>query len=895
MLQKRHYISIVVNGNEVELENQESLNLRINNVIFNPTEINSKQGEYSFSFNLPITNKNSKIFSYSNNLSKVNKFNKKYECVVYADGTEIFNGKLIVKSISDEYFKCNIYTAKLNTLDDILGDSVLTNIKWEVPFESYETINDVNADLTTKYYFPLASYGVFQKVPSSTSYDINSYSPIHLLDNTTRFYWETFIPSHNLLEVVKKCFEYKGFECRGTIFEDAVANSIYLSSNLKSEQQPYYNLGNPNFGKLVIDYTWSNWKNMNNGSNNRLGYLENDLTHQYDPYNSEYKNFEKVCVYDMWSTDNNKYNNIENNGFMFRETDNCIVIPSDGLYAIEMDATFDINNADLSKNVLKYYWNNEIDGVDQHTVNVSKSWNNFPIEIQLVRNTNDEIELIHGPIQENGTTTNYPHEATNSTSSNSNRTMLNQAIVTLYNRGYQTKINELMAYDPWVSENFICGFSSISTCPAVMKNGYSWNNTIGVKNNVRYSMSGYWGVNNENGVTTFTKTSFNSNALYGAADNYCSSIGTYSKKGKVSLVMELKKNDIISLKAVTRFYELENGTINDYNINVSGKLTFRALSPKGINEMDSGRLDFQSNSQFGDKLNLANFLNQETKMVDFVNNVIKALNLEFIQEGNIVYLNKQFKNINDVKYCVNIDDRVNSKEATSEPINYPSSIQVKYSIDTEEEGFYQSVSETHINDDDWTDWGEYGSEKIKLVDSDEAKAEEVTLNNSYCWYDDFTLVNYDSYGNEIDRVTLNLPVQAKTENMIEGANYEEMAKQDGRSLKQRWWFRVLPTQYKVNMMNKYPINLSIPQNTNGYFTLNYYKADNTLLTNYFNILPMADSNFVEVECYLSPMEYKSLRNGANVIFDSDVYLTSEISGYDPTGNNKAKLKLIKKT
>lgn len=895
MLQKRHYISIVVNGNEVELENQESLNLRINNVIFNPTEINSKQGEYSFSFNLPITNKNSKIFSYSNNLSKVNKFNKKYECVVYADGTEIFNGKLIVKSISDEYFKCNIYTAKLNTLDDILGDSVLTNIKWEVPFESYETINDVNADLTTKYYFPLASYGVFQKVPSSTSYDINSYSPIHLLDNTTRFYWETFIPSHNLLEVVKKCFEYKGFECRGTIFEDAVANSIYLSSNLKSEQQPYYNLGNPNFGKVVIDYTWSNWKNMNNGSNNRLGYLENDLTHQYDPYNSEYKNFEKVCVYDMWSTDNNKYNNIENNGFMFRETDNCIVIPSDGLYAIEMDATFDINNADLSKNVLKYYWNNEIDGVDQHTVNVSKSWNNFPIEIQLVRNTNDEIELIHGPIQENGTTTNYPHEATNSTSSNSNRTMLNQAIVTLYNRGYQTKINELMAYDPWVSENFICGFSSISTCPAVMKNGYSWNNTIGVKNNVRYSMSGYWGVNNENGVTTFTKTSFNSNALYGAADNYCSSIGTYSKKGKVSLVMELKKNDIISLKAVTRFYELENGTINDYNINVSGKLTFRALSPKGINEMDSGRLDFQSNSQFGDKLNLANFLNQETKMVDFVNNVIKALNLEFIQEGNIVYLNKQFKNINDIKYCVNIDDRVNSKEATSEPIDYPSSMQVKYSIDTEEEGFYQSVSEKHINDDDWTDWGEYGSEKINLVDSDEAKSEEVTLNNSYCWYDAFTLVNYDLYGNEIDRVTLNLPVQAKTENMIEGANYEEMAKQDGRSLKQRWWFRTLPTQYKVNMMNKYPINLAIPQNTNGYFTLNYYKTDNTLLTNYFNVLPMADSNFVEVECYLSPIEYKSLRNGANVIFDSDVYLISEISGYDPTGNNKTKLKLIKKT
>lgn len=894
MIQKRHYISIVVNGNELELENQESLNLRINNVLFDPTKINTKQGEYSYSFNIPITKNNSKIFGFANNLSKLNKFNKRYECIVYADGLEIFNGKLIIKSIDSDNFKCNIYTPKLNTIEDIFGDSVLTQMNWEVPFENYQTINSVNADLSKPYYFPFVSYGVFQKVPAATSYDINSYSPIHLLDNTARYYWETFVPSHNLLETVKKCFEYKGLECRGDIFDDEVANSIFISSNLKSEQQPYYNLGNPDFGRVDIDFTWSNWKNMNTNTNNRLGYLEADLTHQYDPYNSEYKNFEKVCVYDIWSTDNNKYNKAENNGFLFRETDNCIVVPSTGLYAIELECSYDINNADNSKNVLKYYWNNEIDGVDQHTVNVSKSFNNFPIEIQLVRNTNNEIELIHGPIQENGTTSNYPHEATISSASNSNRTMLGQAIVTTYNKGYQSKVNELMAYDPYVSDKFICGFSSISTCPSVLKNGYSWNNTVGVKNNVRYSLSGYWGVNTENGKTTYTKTSFNTNALYGANDNYCSSTGTYSQKGKVSLVIELQKNDVISLKAVTRFYEMESGTINDYNINVSGKLMFRALTPKGVTELDSGRLDFQSESQFGKNLNLANFLNQETKMSEFVNNVIKALNLEFIQDNNIVYLNKQHKQLDNVKYCVNIDDRVNSTSATSEPIDYPSSMQVKYSIDTSEEGFYQSVSDDHINDDDWTDWGEYGSEKIELVPSDEADSEEVSLSNSYCWYDEFTLVNYDSYGNETDRVVLNLPVQSKTENMIEGYNYEEMAKVDGRSLKQRWWFRVNPSPYHVNMLQKYPIYLAIPQNYNGIYNLNYYKSEGTLLNRYFNILPMADSNLVTIECYLSPKEYKSIKNGAGVYFDSDVYVVNEISGHDPTGNNKTKLTLIKK-
>lgn len=895
MIQKKHYISIVVNGDELDLENQESLNLRINNKIFNPTEISTKQGEYSFSFNLPTSKHNCKIFGFSNTLSKLNKFNKRYECIVYADGIEIFNGKLIIKSIDKDNFKCNIYTPKINTIEDILGDSMLTDIKWEVPFESYETINNVNDDLTLPYFFPLASYGVFQKIPSTTSYNINSYTPIHLLDNTTRFYWETFIPSHSLLETMKKCFETKGYEVRGDIFDDAVASSIYLSSNLASEQQPYYNLGNPDFGRVELNFTWSNWKNMNTNVNNRLGYLEADLTHQYDPYNSEYKNFEKACVYDMWSTVNNKFNTVNNNGFLFNDDNNCIVIPSDGLYTIELECSFDINNADANKNVLKYYWNNDIGGVDQRNVNISKSWENFPIEIQMVRNTNNEIELIHGPIQENGKTTNYPHEATISSASNSNRVNVGSSpIVTLYNNGYQSRRGELMAYDPWVSEKFICGLSSISECPSVMKNGYSWNNTIGVKNDVRYALTGYWGVNTQNGVTNFTKTNHNTNALNASPDNYCSATGAYGKRGKVSLVMKLNKNDIISLKAVTRFYELESGNINDYNINVYGNLIFRALTPKGVNELDSGRLDFRSDSQFGRLLNLANFLNRETKMSEFVNNAIKALNLEFRQDGNYIYINKQHKNINDVKYCVNIDNRLISSDATSEPIEYPTYMQVKYSIDTSEEGFYQSVPDNHINDDDWTDWGEYGSERIILLESEETTSDEVQLTNSYCWYDNFTLVKYNPDGTENSRIDLELPVQAKTENMIEGANYEDMAKKDGRSLKQRWWFRVNPTNYTVNMMQKYPIRLSIPQNSNGYFNLNYYNEEYTLLSSYFNILPMADSNYVSVSCYLTPDEYRSIKNGAGVFFDSDIYIVSEITGYDPTGNNKTKLTLIKK-
>ena len=58
---------------------------------------------------------------------------------------------------------------------------------------------------------------------------------------------------------------------------------------------------------------------------------------------------------------------------------------------------------------------------------------------------------------------------------------------------------------------------------------------------------------------------------------------------------------------------------------------------------------------------------------------------------------------------------------------------------------------------------------------------------------------------------------------------------------------------------------------------------------------MLASNYVNVEVFLNPIEYIQIKGGALVNFDSDLYYTSEISGYDPSGANPTKLKLIKKT
>ena len=77
MLHKNHNISIIVNGKYIELGSQSQLNLRINNVVYNPEKISSTQAEYSYEFELPATPNNNKVFDYANNLSKLNKFHNK--------------------------------------------------------------------------------------------------------------------------------------------------------------------------------------------------------------------------------------------------------------------------------------------------------------------------------------------------------------------------------------------------------------------------------------------------------------------------------------------------------------------------------------------------------------------------------------------------------------------------------------------------------------------------------------------------------------------------------------------------------------------------------------------------------------------------------------------------
>ena len=102
MVSDNHYLELYINNELVELESQKSLNLRINNVLWNPTKTTTKQSEYSYSFSIPSTRKNDQILDYANNLAKLNKFHTRYKAEVYADGNLIFDGSLTIKKFDSK-------------------------------------------------------------------------------------------------------------------------------------------------------------------------------------------------------------------------------------------------------------------------------------------------------------------------------------------------------------------------------------------------------------------------------------------------------------------------------------------------------------------------------------------------------------------------------------------------------------------------------------------------------------------------------------------------------------------------------------------------------------------------------------------------------------------------
>lgn len=984
MITNQHYIEIYINGKLLELESQDSLNLRISDVLFNPTKTTTTQATYSFSFTIPSTPNNDRIFDYANSLSKLNKFHTRYSAEVYADGELIFDGSLTIQKYStkDRKYTCNLVNIKVNTLEDIFGESVMTSLHWDVDFDGAPTINDINYDTNTKYYFPLVAYGVFQKDYVSSDSVGNIYTAKNRIDKYNKWWIESFYPSLNVVETLKRAFESKGYSVGGSVFSDPNFKQLYASCNLADEQTPIYNIGHPKFGSVSVDLTWNNYNVNIKGVDQDLKFPYEGVEPAINASNSNSQvqyNFSTITFWNMMDSKNNPSGvtvHLNSDTYMYDPNEQVIVIPADGWYRINLSCQAQLSGTPRA-NVMQ--WTNTFyddDAMEERAVEIYGSnatfLKYFPLEIQLIKNYDDNIELIKGKkntIYKSGnpnqvdyhyeggsyTSTSYtnkeewetefPHQDSwgaklptkdnslleNATSQRAKFISETDYGVSQYTStggrstggghhfggqrgrttsnttGFMTKDNEVMPYDPIVSEAFICGFSTLSNGVAsVAKNGRSWSSLCSTSNRILSNVSGLQlHKKNADGTISIEDTDYCANtykdAPYGRV-----TVTQNTMNGNISCCMYLYKNDILELAAIQRQFDVAEGGNQPYATSASCHLDITAMSERTESQLRADEnWGYYSSTEFPTKLNLFNFTNQETKIADWISSIQKAFNLEIINQGNTVEINTQ-KGINkNITYAVDIDDRVTSDDAEAEYISYPKEMAIRYKIDTDEYGFELTVPQEHINDegDEWKKWGDSGFTVIKLNDDTyETSKSEVSTNFSYTYYMDFDFYQMLSGGTVESSAStkIRIPVIEKSEYMAEGYSYDESMKNDGYSFAQRFWYRDQTSQDYVYLSSilsngtRETVDFTYPMNSWMDFNLSYKDSEKSIATEYFNIHPLLSSNYVNVEVYLTPQEYKLIKDGALVKFDDDLHYVSEISAYDPSGNNKTKIKLIKK-
>lgn len=985
MIYKAHYIQLIVNGEAVELKSQKDFNLTLNNTLFDPKELSSTQAEYSYEFQIPATPNNNKIFNYANCMDKPNRFHERWKAELYSDEQLIFSGTLIINSFKDDEYTCNLVSPKVYDLDDIFGEAKLTDIPWYLPFSGVTSINQYNSEGNEEAMFPLISYGVFEKDPYYQDDVANDYTSKYVFDKWNNWYVESFYPSLNMLSSIKKAFEWKGYNVAGDVFADSDLRNIYMSCNLANEQVPVYNLANPLFGEveLTASATTSGsgyeqelqfpYYHLKNG---RAGFY-GAANVQVNTKTAEAWNFPSIRIYDLLKTGATTVSD----SYMYDPNEKLIVIPTDGWYRINLniECRLDYTNSSItaSQNVITN--GGAGDDIEENDIAMTIGMDEVtPVEIQLVRNYDDNIELIKGkwnkeyangnPTQTAYTINNrsynnvnewrtcFPHEdpynsdlptkkndltlrntqslfggsRTSSSSSNAGVTRggsrtsgentgfgsgrTGSGGTRVYNSsmyGYVPRDMETLCYDPAVNEDFICGFSSMGKYgqPAIRKNGYSWSKSIADNYEAFYNQNGYMQLYRESGNSSNVEesaTTFNKNE-YKNAPHTSFSTGSVvvdgkrirtSMYGNLYCCVYLHKNDRLELFEIHRAYDTTAGTDVNYSTTTNVRLKIKAMSPKSMAYLLNEGFNYSSPSEFDTDLRLSNFMNEETTISSYIQSILDAYNLQMTQEGKNIFINKRKNPLNNAyPPTVDLDNRANSLDVESESIEFPSSLAVRYKIDTDEWGFEHSVPPEKMNDEDWKDYGDSGFTVVQISDDDyNTDKQEKSLQYSYTWYDDFTWMEVDSGGTENsgNTITLSLPVISKFQYMVDGYDYDESMKHDGFSLSQRFWMKPKKTNAFV-WTDSYPtekVDIYVPNNFTDTLVLNYKNENNSILRKYFNSSLNLSSNKVKLDVYLTIDEYNLIKNGARIKFDKTIYVPTEIN-YNPTGESPAELTMMK--
>jgi len=246
-------IRIIVYDQELDYKSAADLGIKFNRIVDDFTALDKRFGDFSYSFNLPVTKNNSTIFQYADAHGRKNIFkpNRDLPCQVYNNDKLLLDGVISLQSVTPETYGCVFYS-KLKEFSDAIEDKNLRDLDFdEIDFDYEDTIIDhINANYAdsddTIWQFPFIYYGTVY-TPFSTYtgkqdfnskyFDQDSYPDqqyYYAMNTVTskadnRFYHHQFPPAFYIVRVMEQIMTDAGWTIGGQWINDSNIKKIVMT------------------------------------------------------------------------------------------------------------------------------------------------------------------------------------------------------------------------------------------------------------------------------------------------------------------------------------------------------------------------------------------------------------------------------------------------------------------------------------------------------------------------------------------------------------------------------------------------------------------------------------------------------------------------------------------
>lgn len=193
---------------------------------------------YSYSFNLPSTPTNQRIFSALNKLESGNKTFKNYSARLVVDDLTSFDGFVRVDSADKDGYSVNLVGGQSNKLEELLGEDKLNDIKLDddryrvifpnptrkdIDYSASYTLNSQNK----AWFYPFSLWSHPYNVRNNNSFglyrDFQATAPINLSNEGVLAISQAeqvLLPFFSVQDIVRSIFASKGYNVVGDFFSE---------------------------------------------------------------------------------------------------------------------------------------------------------------------------------------------------------------------------------------------------------------------------------------------------------------------------------------------------------------------------------------------------------------------------------------------------------------------------------------------------------------------------------------------------------------------------------------------------------------------------------------------------------------------------------------------------